>query len=608
MHVTELTESQINELKEYLEINELGYIITKKKNNRKSNTMRNGFSGDSKTKIGKRRGGKTKYGYNVSFKFPSDGNKVICKAREIVWVFSNGIYNPKMTVKPKNGDIFDDRIENLQLVKNSNGRPVGAKDKSKREKRDTLSGKQEREIIKLRKEGLTENQIAKNMETTCSVVKLALKRARKLNRLKSFFNTNTFAGKITEGGCQIGVYVLYASSLDSKNYISKGYIGSSRDTWKRLQSHFNNLNKGKHYNKEMQDAYDSGKYKFNAFWIERGDFEHGLELKLETEHINRYEKVSLFNKWSQPSFEEIQPYLDKYKHYLDDESRYTVDENGCWNWNQIKPDGYSKEIACYLGGKTKHIRPHRLSYYNTYGEYPELVRHMCDNRACVNPECLKKGSHQQNGLDRSREFRKEFEYWWLRYDGDVNKLTERFGFKANCNTGSISIYEWEKKLGLREKYKDVYYARNGFLSPEEKQKQEEEKEIRRNAKTKRKIEFEHSLKYKKRAVNLKRRFGGSAREISEYLNLPYGDVCKMVKDAEEPWRTLWGCEWFHNTKPYDDIDVKHIENLQKLHPEYAKDIEDNYAWHMFPVEAGLFTAFRRANQDRKRKKILIKST
>ncbi len=31
MHVTELTESHIDELKQYIEINELGYIITKTK-------------------------------------------------------------------------------------------------------------------------------------------------------------------------------------------------------------------------------------------------------------------------------------------------------------------------------------------------------------------------------------------------------------------------------------------------------------------------------------------------------------------------------------------------------------------------------------------------
>jgi len=143
MHVTELTESHIDELKEYIEINELGHIITKKKNTYKSNSMRNGLSGDSRSKIGKRRGGKTKYGYNVSFKFPSDGNKITCRAREIVWVLNNGVYDPAMTVKPKNDDLFDDRIENLYLEKRCNGRPPKTKDSKKRTRNDLgLSSKE----------------------------------------------------------------------------------------------------------------------------------------------------------------------------------------------------------------------------------------------------------------------------------------------------------------------------------------------------------------------------------------------------------------------------------------------------------------------------------
>ena len=275
------------------------------------------------------------------------------------------------------------------------------------------------------------------METTQYVVSDALKRAKKRHKIKSFFNIHPHKGKVSNDGCQIGVYVLYASSLDGKNFLSKGYIGSSRRTGARIQSHFNDLEKNKHYNTEMQAAYNSGNYKFTAFWLERGEFEHGEALALETEHINRYERASLFNTWSQPSLEEIQPYLDKYKHYLDDESRYTVDDNGCWNWNSTKPTGYSKEISCSIKGKIKHIKPHRLSYYKTYGEYPELIRHMCDNRACVNPKCLKKGSHKQNGLDKSREFRKEFEYWWFHYGGDGVKLTEHFGWKPN-----VTNCEW----------------------------------------------------------------------------------------------------------------------------------------------------------------------
>lgn len=457
MHITELTNELIEELREYIEVNSEGHVITKKIRFSPLQTR-------GRAVVGKRRGGKTKYGYTFNFNFPDIGEGISCKAREVIWVLNNGVYDPKYKVSCKNGDVFDDRIDNLYLEKRKNGRPAGAKDKKKRQGRDVLSVKQEKRVVELRKGGLTLSQIAEKIETTTDVIKYALKRAIGAKEVKPFFNAGTIKEPISKGGCQIGVYALLASSLDSKNLISKVYIGSSRSTWARIQAHFSSLEKNKHYNTEMQTAYNSGNYKFAAFWLERGDFEHGLELELETEHINKYENASLFNTWSQPSLEEVRPYLDKCKHYLDDESRYTVDENGCWNWNKLHPAGYGKDIQCSINGKKKFIKPHRLSYYKTYGEYPELIRHMCDNKACVNPKCLKKGSHQQNGLDKSREFRKEFEYWWFHYGGDGIKLTEHFGWKANCELAgnralSTAVYEWERKLGLRDKYKHLYARR-----------------------------------------------------------------------------------------------------------------------------------------------------
>lgn len=591
MHVTELTEDHIKELKEYIEINELGHIITKKRITYKSSLMKNGVSGDSKTKIGKRRGTKTKYGMGFGFKFPSNKEKLTCKAREVVWVLSNGIYPPEMKVVSKNGDLFDDRLANLHLVKCNNGRKPGSKDSTKRQRRDILSSKQEMQVVKLRKNGLTKGQIAEEMNTTKSVVEYALKRAVNRGKLKVFFNTHKLEKFVYDQGCQNGIYLIYACSLNGSKYISKGYIGSSRSATQRIKQHFYELENGRHYNSEMQGAYDSGKYKFVPFWIERGDFEHGETLALETEYLNKYESVSLFNKWSQPSLEEIQPYLDKYKHYLDDESRYTVDENGCWNWKRVKPDGYSKEIQCRIDGQIKFVKPHRLSYYHHRGEYPELVRHMCDNKACVNPDHLQKGSHQQNALDKSREFRKEFEYWWLRYERDIKKLTDHFGWN-----GTGVALGWERKLGLREKYPDIYWENTRLLHPEEKQKQKEKKRLRRELR--REKESINALEYKERAINLKRRFGGNAKEISEYLGLSHYKVQQMVKGVEEPWRELWDQDWFC-TIPYDQVDVKYVQSLQKQHPEYKKQIEDYYSRIMFPLEAGLFCSFRCARYRRR---------
>jgi hypothetical protein len=155
---------------------------------------------------------------------------------------------------------------------------------------------------------------------------------------------------------------------------------------------------------------------------------------------------------------------------------------------------------------------------------------------------------------------------------------------------------WERKLGLREKYPDIYWENTRFLHPEEKQKQKEKKRLRRELR--REKESINALEYKERAINLKRRFGGNAKEISEYLGLSHYKVQQMVKGVEEPWRELWDQDWFC-TIPYDQVDVKYVQSLQKQHPEYKKQIEDYYSRIMFPLEAGLFCSFRCARYRRR---------
>jgi hypothetical protein len=48
---------------------------------------------------------------------------------------------------------------------------------------------------------------------------------------------------------------------------------------------------------------------------------------------------------------------------------------------------------------------------------------------------------------------------WVEYCGDVMKLTQYFGWKGNCKIKgkmvSTSVYEWEKKLNLRDKYREI---------------------------------------------------------------------------------------------------------------------------------------------------------
>lgn len=77
------------------------------------------------------------------------------------------------------------------------------------------------------------------------------------------------------------------------------------------------------------------------------------------------------------------------------EDSYIPEPNsGCWLWT-----GASGGEAGYgsLGG----MRAHRVSHVIYNGDIPEgiLVRHKCDNSACVNPDHLELGTYQDNMND-----------------------------------------------------------------------------------------------------------------------------------------------------------------------------------------------------------------
>lgn len=75
----------------------------------------------------------------------------------------------------------------------------------------------------------------------------------------------------------------------------------------------------------------------------------------------------------------------------------------CWRWTAaLQEGGYGK---MQFAGKTDLA--HRISFRLAYGEIPSgaLVRHSCDNPACVNPAHLSIGSaldNAQDALSRNR--------------------------------------------------------------------------------------------------------------------------------------------------------------------------------------------------------------
>ena len=72
---------------------------------------------------------------------------------------------------------------------------------------------------------------------------------------------------------------------------------------------------------------------------------------------------------------------------------FTIKNGECLEWTKaLNSEGYAR--------LPPNIKVHREVFFKYNGYYPEVVRHTCDNRKCINPDHLIGGNQLDNVLDR----------------------------------------------------------------------------------------------------------------------------------------------------------------------------------------------------------------
>lgn len=187
-----------------------------------------------------------------------------------------------------------------------------------------------------------------------------------------------------------GVYIL--------DFNTSVYIGASCNILHRINSHIRKLKKNKHSNTLLQSAYD----KYNIFEIKIIECDKKNIYKIEHNLVNDYKNKDILTLNIQSPPKNIPQLTDK--HITKILSKIDKQKDGCWFYKSPTTKGYPQiNLQC------KKFAAHRVIY--TYFQRQKLqdqnwnipdnliLRHLCHNKLCCNPDHLKVGTDQDNMLD-----------------------------------------------------------------------------------------------------------------------------------------------------------------------------------------------------------------
>lgn len=122
---------------------------------------------------------------------------------------------------------------------------------------------------------------------------------------------------------------------------------------------------------------------------------------------------------------------------------------GCWDCVSHKKDAFGYPRAGFLG---KNTPVHRIIYTKEFGCIGKglLVRHTCDNPACINPKHLLLGTIQDNIRDRDLRGRTSRV---ARTNGEINglsKTTSKEVLKIRSLRNKKTQTEIAKMFGLSQ--------------------------------------------------------------------------------------------------------------------------------------------------------------